>query len=613
MSIPHITPARLDFAADGTPWSADYADVYHSAHGALDQAQHVFLAGNDLPQAWQGREQFVIVETGFGLGHNFLATWQAWRADPHACQRLHFISVEQHPFTAADLARAHQASGAPAALSAALCAQWPMLVPGFQRLEFDGGRLVLTLLLGEAAQLLPQCRASVDAIYLDGFAPGKNPQMWSAEVFRALAGLSRTGSSLATWSVAGVVRQGLREAGFAVSKAEGFAGKRQMLRGHFAGKAVPAANALPHEALVIGAGLAGSGICARLAQRGWRLQLLESGAQPAQGASGNLAGAFRPQPSADDNYMARLTRAGFQYQLRDLARLASEGHKVRWSQCGVLHVARDEAQARKLARIVDSLAAPQEFIAWLDADAAAERAGQPCQAGAWWFAAGGWINPPSLCAAHLASCGEALQQRFNAHVARLSHADGQWHAYDADDQLLGRAAHVVLANAHDARRLFGREELGLYSARGQVSHVPTPALGEVNTVVCGSGYLTPAVDGVHALGATFMVHDQELDVRAAEHAENLDKLGKMLPQAGHGIDTSTLPGRASLRPITSDRMPMLGALPGPPGLWLLSGFGARGLVWGLLCAEQLASQMHGEPLPLERDLIRAIDPLRYLG
>lgn len=599
--------ATLELAADGTPRSPQYGDVYHSTHGALAQARHVFLHGNGLPQRWQGRNRFVIVETGFGLGHNFLATWQAWRDDAQACERLHFISVEKHPFRAADLATAHAAAGVPAALSQELVAAWPMLLPGAHRLEFDAGRVVLTLLLGAAEHWLPRCVAQADAIYLDGFAPGKNPDMWSPPVFQALAALAAPSCTLATWSVSASVRRGLSEAGFTVAKTQGFTGKREMLTGHI-GRAI-APTPPDRRALVIGAGLAGTAIAERLAARAWQVTLLEEAAAPAQGASGNLAGAFRPLPSPDDKLLARMTRAGFLYGLQELQRLSHAAIAPRWAQCGVLHVARDADQARKQQATVASLHAPADFLQWLDQAQASAQAGQPVAQGAWWFPRGGWINPPSLCAARLAVA--AVDSRFNQRVDALRHIDGQWQALNAHGMVLAQAPHLVLANGHDAQRLLGLDWLPLRAARGQVSHLPSTQFAPLATVVCGSGYLTPAIDGAHALGASFVVEDESQELRPAEHAENLAKLDKMLPGAAQGLDATQLGGRVSQRPISPDRLPMVGALPDAAGLWLLSGFGARGLVWGALCAELLASQISDEPWPMERELGLALAPDRY--
>lgn len=229
-----LEAAHLTLAADGTPYSPIYDDVYHSAAGAHAQAKHVFLAGNGLPGRWAGREKFVIVETGFGLGLNFLATWLTWRDDPQRCRTLHFISLEKHPLAAADLARVHVAWPELATLADELGRSWPALEEGVHELEFDGGRVRLTLHFGDAVTLLPKLTAAADAFYLDGFSPAKNPELWSPGLCGSLARLAVSGATLATWSVAGSVRRALAAAGFAVARRPGFAGKRQMLVGRFA-------------------------------------------------------------------------------------------------------------------------------------------------------------------------------------------------------------------------------------------------------------------------------------------------------------------------------------------------------------------------------------------
>ena len=224
-----LEPARLTRAADGTPVSEIYGDIYHSAAGGHAQARHVFLAGNGLPARWQGRERFVILETGFGLGLNFLATWLAWRDDPQHCRELHFVSLEKHPFQTADLALAQAAWPEFALLAELLRQRWPALQPGVQHIEFEGGRLVLTLVFGDAVDTLPSLDTAVDAFYLDGFSPATNPELWSPALCRSLARVAVRGATLATWSVAGSVRQALTAARFDVKKRPGFAGKRQML------------------------------------------------------------------------------------------------------------------------------------------------------------------------------------------------------------------------------------------------------------------------------------------------------------------------------------------------------------------------------------------------
>ena len=223
--------ADIAYSAQGIPYSAAFDDIYHTSDGGLGQILHVFMAGNGLPQRWQARSSFTILETGFGLGLSFLTTWQAWRDDPQRSEALHFISVEKYPFSASDLGSLHADWPQFSELSQALIANWPPLSEGRHDVLLDDGRVRLTLLLGDALQQLPQVDFAVDAVYLDGFAPSKNPDMWSPPLFLQLARLAASDCTLATWAVAGAVRRGLQDAGFSVLRTPGFGGKRQMLQG----------------------------------------------------------------------------------------------------------------------------------------------------------------------------------------------------------------------------------------------------------------------------------------------------------------------------------------------------------------------------------------------
>ena len=626
-----IIPAPLEFAADGTPCSSAFDDVYHSTDGGLGQAQHVFLAGNDLPRRWQGRDSFVILETGFGLGLNLLATWAAWRADPQRCARLHFVSCELHPFRREDLAALHAALAAQAPeiapLAAELQARWPTLTPGLHRIHLDGGQVVLSLFLGDAADGLANLRACADAFYLDGFSPAKNPQLWSARVFHLLARLAAPGATLATWSVAGEVREGLRRAGFDCDKAPGFGGKRQMLRGVYRGPGKLAAAAPRRHALVLGAGAAGSSVAERLAARGWTVDVVDAADRPGAGASGNHAGVLRPLPSLDDNRLGRLTRAGTLYALQHLAHLDELGQPVRFDACGVLHIARDDLQEDKQRAVVERHQPPAEHLRYVDREEASRIAGWPLANGGWWFPSSGWVQPPSLCRANLAAQAERIRGHFGRTVARLEREGDDWLALDAEGGLIARAPQLIVANGVGIRELPQAGALPVISARGQVSLLQAEDGSPPRVVVCRQGYVSPAVDGLRCAGASFGVGDDDPALRRADHVQNLYKLEGILPGYTKGLDIAALGGRVGFRPASPDRLPMVGALPAPTrletpcpldeiprheGLWAISGFGSRGLVFAALMGETLACMLNGEPLPIENDLCEAIDPARFL-
>ncbi|MDP2794927.1 MAG: bifunctional tRNA (5-methylaminomethyl-2-thiouridine)(34)-methyltransferase MnmD/FAD-dependent 5-carboxymethylaminomethyl-2-thiouridine(34) oxidoreductase MnmC [Sulfurisoma sp.] len=619
-----LVAAELAFDGNGTPVAPAYGDVYHAAAGGLQQARHVFIKGNDLPARWAGRDTFVILETGFGLGLNFLAAWQAWRDDPARCVRLHFVSVEKHPFRADDLARLHEAWPELAPLAAQLRAQWPLPLPGLHRLHFANDRVTLTLAFGDALDLLPQLVVQADAFFLDGFSPAKNPELWSDAVIGELRRLAAPGATLATWSVAGDVRRRVASADFLLEKRPGFAAKHEMLVGRLPGAVSPVPLGFPsvtptsdRRIAVIGAGIAGTSIAERLVARGCEVTLIDAAAGPAGGASGNPVGIIRPLPSLDDNRLSRLLRAGYLHAARHLSALEAEGLPLRWGRSGVLHLARDAKHEENQRRAVAEQAPPEEFARFVERFDAARLAGWPVEAGGWWFPGGAWIAPPSFCAANLARHADRIVTRFGTAVARLERHGDLWLIRAADGRVIAEAPQVVLAAGAQVGRLVPERLLPVWPGRGTVSLLPEAATPALDIVACRLGYVTPAVDGIRCAGAT-MARDDDTAPRIDDHVENLHRLDMILPGFGKGLDPARLQGRTSFRPMSPDRLPLAGPLLAaadapPDGLYVLSGFGARGLVWATLTAELLASRIAGEPLPLEADLVAAVEPARFLA
>ncbi|MFP5405144.1 MAG: tRNA (5-methylaminomethyl-2-thiouridine)(34)-methyltransferase MnmD, partial [Gammaproteobacteria bacterium] len=305
----------MAFDPAGIPFDRLYGDRFHSGAGAWEQAEAVFLAGCRVRERWSGRERFTVLELGFGLGVNFLATLRAWRADPARSRSLHFVSVEAHPLSREDLARALRAVGAEGSDAAALPDRWPLALPGLHRLDFEGGAVTLTLAFGDADRMVPQLALGADAIYLDGFAPARNPAMWQPGLIRALARRARPGARLATWSAAGEVRRLLAATGFEVTRVAGFGGKRHRIEAVWAPRwrTWPAPEEPPalseRRVLVIGAGLAGAAVAAGFTRRGFEVEVLDRGSAPGGQGSAQPLCAEHPHLSPDDNPLARLSRA----------------------------------------------------------------------------------------------------------------------------------------------------------------------------------------------------------------------------------------------------------------------------------------------------------------
>jgi tRNA 5-methylaminomethyl-2-thiouridine biosynthesis bifunctional protein len=615
-----VVPAAANFSADGTLFSAEFDDIYASSQGALAQAEHVFLRGNGLPQRWNSSEKFAVVETGFGAGFNFLATWRAFREASSTSNRLHFVSVEKHPFRLPELIRVHRRHSELLDLAVQLHERYPPLLPGFHRLHFDGGRVTLTLLFGEAAAMLGQLQARADAFFLDGFAPAKNPQMWTREVFAQLARLASPGATFATYTVAGVVCQGLTEAGFAVEKHAGFAHKRQMLRGEFCGAVATAEPTPEARAVIVGAGLAGTSCAQRLAQRGWAVQLIERHQVPAQEASGNPAGLVRPVFSLDWNTHSRFTSGAFLYATRHQAALDKAGKGPIHGDGGVLQLARDANHFDKQQRIIEQFSLQADLVKVVHAQEAAELAGVPVAGPACWFPGAVWANPASMCQSNLYDASGSITYSYGCEVVGLRRVDDQWEVLDNADEVLARAPVVVLANAYLATRMSQAAWLPLRPVRGQVSMLRQRPDRNLRIAVCREGYVTPAIDGAHCIGASFNEDMADPETRTEDHEANLRRLETMLPGFAEGTAPEMLGGRVAFRAMSFDRLPVLGALPDPSsqdtagdnGLFACLALGSRGMTWAALAAEIVASRITGEPMPVEASLLKALGPERFL-
>ncbi|NTX28079.1 bifunctional tRNA (5-methylaminomethyl-2-thiouridine)(34)-methyltransferase MnmD/FAD-dependent 5-carboxymethylaminomethyl-2-thiouridine(34) oxidoreductase MnmC [Burkholderia pyrrocinia] len=631
-----LVPATLALRDDGTLVSPEYGDLHRGASGAL--ALHVFVSGNRLPARWQGRRTFTIVATGFGTGSPFLATWAAWRDDPARCERLHFVAVEPHPFSRDDLRRIASHIVANTTISAdmdALVDAWPMLVPGLHRLEFDEGRVVLTLAFGAAIDMLTKLVARADAFYLDGFTSSNDADLHSTDVVRALAKIAGEGATFATQANSAAVKHALGESGFTYREVDdrlvGEYAPRWRARRHEPPRALPVA---ARRAIVIGAGLAGCAVVERLAARGWDVTLIERHERIASEASGNPAGVFHPLMTRDDNVASRLTRSGFLHAIARWRALERAGHAFARSTHGMIHLAESADDFARMRDAFDAFGAPSDYVSLLDTNAARAHLNLPVAHGGLLFPHGGAVWPAGLCAAQCAAAGERVRLLASTGVARLERRGDAWHALDAAGGSLAEAPVVVLANAGDAVRLAGLQHVVLQPVRGQLTLLPPGSTAALPCPAIGDGYAVPLDDGTLLIGATFEPDDVDPAMRTAGHVENLDRVRHLLPGLiGDVPDLDTLRGRVAFRWVVGDRLPLIGPLadeaqavanaralsgakardlPRTPGLYGAFGFGSRGLVWAALGAELIASQLEGEPWPLERELAEAVDPARFL-
>jgi len=647
-----IQPANLEFNAEGTPVSRDFDDVYFSNDNGLEETRYVFLDGNQLSARFpeHPRSLFVVAESGFGTGLNFLTLWQAFdqfhAAHPEATlQRLHFISFEKFPLTAHDLRLAHQRWPELAAWAEQLQAQWPPHTGGCHRLILDCGRVTLDLWLGDINDLTDtlddSMNQTVDAWFLDGFAPAKNPDMWSQHLFSAMARLARPGATLATFTSAGFVRRGLQEAGFTMQKTKGFGRKRDMLVGRMEQTLDVPAQApwfarrasASREVAIVGGGIASALLSLALLHRGWQVTLYCADDAPASGASGNRQGALYPLLSAHDPALFRFFPAAFTFarRLYDALPVAFDHD---W--CGVTQLGWDEKSQQKITQML-SLGLPDEIARAVSAQEVADTAGVKTGCGGIQYPLGGWLCPAELTAAVIALAQSRGLTAHYAHTVESLSRTERWNLRFADGKEASHAS-VVLANGHNISQFIQTETLPVYPVGGQVSHIPSaPELSKLRQVLCYDGYLTPQnpSNGHHCIGASYRRGEADMRYSDADQAQNRQRLIDCFPDAAWAkeVDVSEGNARCGVRCATRDHLPMAGNVPdyeatleayqdladnrdnavsAPvyPELYMLGGLGSRGLCSAPLLAEVLAAQMSDEPIPLDRVTLAGLNPNR---
>ncbi|WP_122461684.1 bifunctional tRNA (5-methylaminomethyl-2-thiouridine)(34)-methyltransferase MnmD/FAD-dependent 5-carboxymethylaminomethyl-2-thiouridine(34) oxidoreductase MnmC [Pseudomonas viridiflava] len=643
--------AQIDWDEQGNPHSRTFSDVYFSTESGLEETRHVFLVQNDLRRRFtelpeDGR--LIIGETGFGTGLNFLCAWQLFEECARPGTRLQFVSVEKYPLSRDDLQRALALWPELAAFADPLLDQYVAVHEGFQRMVFDQGRVTLTLLIGDALDMLPQLDGQIDAWFLDGFAPAKNPEMWTPELFAELARLSTTATTIGTFTSTGWVRRALNAAGFKMKRVPGIGHKWEVLRGTFIAwpeEAIPVPAAKPwfarppalhneRKALVIGAGLAGCATAESLANRGWQVSLLERHAAPAQEASGNPQGVLYLKLSAHGTALSQLILSGFGHTRRLLERLQ---RGVDWDGCGVLQLTFDDKEAKRQAQLAEAF--PESLLHLLDQSAAEARSGIRLASGGLFYPEGGWVHPPALCDRQATHPNIRLIAHHEA--LELRQVGGQWQAWD-NERLIDSAPVVVLAGAADIKQFPQSADLPLKRIRGQITRLPeTAASTTLSTVVCAEGYVAPVRLGEHTLGASFDFNSVDLTPNLADHLGNLQMLEKISHDLVERLEAADLPpeqlqGRAAFRCTSPDYLPIVGPLadreafmeafaalgkdarqvpdvacPWLDGFYVNSGHGSRGLITAPLCAELLAAWLDNEPLPLPRSVAEACHPNRF--
>ncbi|MCE0494542.1 bifunctional tRNA (5-methylaminomethyl-2-thiouridine)(34)-methyltransferase MnmD/FAD-dependent 5-carboxymethylaminomethyl-2-thiouridine(34) oxidoreductase MnmC [Vibrio salinus] len=652
-----ITNANIDWNASGTPVSDQFDDVYFSNVNGLAETQYVFLHQNHLPERWNefSSKRFVIGETGFGTGLNFLAAWQLFddfrlQNPESVIKELHFISFEKFPIQLPDLIRAHDAWPQLKKYASELQKYYPIAVPGCHRVVLAGGLITLDLWFGDIKDCMPQIPVSkngiIDAWFLDGFAPSKNPEMWNQNLFNNMANLSKNNATCATFTAAGFVRRGLIEAGYDMKKVKGFGTKREMIAGTLSHKARQT-NVLPwyrsyptselKDVAIIGGGIASACLAKSLVQRGIHVTLYCKDSKVAQGASGNRQGAIYPLLTKNNDEISRIFSSAFLFA-RQSVRQAATTLDFDHDWCGVTQIMWDDKSTKKLNNIVDGDYHP-ELITKLDKRQTESVFGLNTDTESLSYPLGGWLCPAQFTGQMLKALESTgnLTIRYQHEVTDVTRRDNQWYLHVNEQSF--RHQSVVFANGNEFNKLSQAKKLPLAQVKGQVSHIPTtPVLSKIRTVLCYDGYMTPCnpENQHHCIGASYDKHHLDTVFDPAAQQENKQKLVHCLPaqQWTQEVNVEGNQSRQGIRCVSRDHLPFVGNLSAPeiikeqyadlvnqtpenakdiscyPDLYAFLGLGSRGLCSAPLLAEYLASLMADDPLPFAVDLTEKLHPSR---
>ena len=582
---------HLIWTDDGSPRSGRFGDVYFSQQDGLAETRAVFLAGCGLPEAWQGRSRFCLAELGFGTGLNIAALLDLWRREGPAGGRLSLFSVEGFPLSREEAGRALAAWPELAEATQALLEVWPEATPGFHRLDLPGFNATLDLAVGDVGWALSQWTGKADAWFLDGFAPSTNPDMWSDAVMDGIAARSAPGARVATFTVAGSVRRGLAERGFAVEKRPGHGRKRERLEARLPGN--PVAPSRTPSVAVVGAGIAGAALVRAFAALGVRVTVVEA-EQPGAGGSGFPAALVTPRFDAGD-----LEIAGLHAQA--LARAAALYAAIPDAviETGVLQLELTPRDAGRFAKVAAQPIWSEGAMEVRDPGACSALVGEPLDCGGLWMRDAMAIRPRAVLDAWL---DQAL--RVTAAVARIEPAGAGWRLLDEAGGLIVEADAVVFAAGWGTAGLV--PDLALAPVRGQANWVERVEAGPV----AWGGYAAPTGSGL-LFGATHDRGETAGGPTEEAGARNLATVAARLPQLAARIAAAgPSQARTAIRATTPDRLPLAGAVPGLEGLFVLGGLGSRGFCIAPLLAEHVAALATGAPSPLPADLATRVDPLR---
>ncbi|WP_189637774.1 bifunctional tRNA (5-methylaminomethyl-2-thiouridine)(34)-methyltransferase MnmD/FAD-dependent 5-carboxymethylaminomethyl-2-thiouridine(34) oxidoreductase MnmC [Thalassotalea sp. HSM 43] len=660
-----IKTAKVKFDEFGAPYSDQFDDIYFdNKHGCL-QSEQVFIENNGLPDRWHqfDGKSFVIAETGFGTGLNFLITaakFTEFKANTKSDLQLNFITVEKFPLSKDDLCQALKLWPQFSDISNLLLRDY-QLEQSQLNIRFAND-ITLTIYFADALQsyrtLADDNGAMIDAFFLDGFAPRKNSDMWSETLFAEFARLAKPDATLGTFTVAGFVRRGLEDAGFKVSKrqhrnrltndVEQNPVKAESLMANYVGKdkakpingfKVRSKTEASQHATIIGGGLASACVAHALVSKGIRVTLYCKDEHLAQGASSNAIGAIYPLLHVQRDNISDFYQQAFDFAMPFYQQLLDKGYQFSHGFDGLLEVAYKEPLIKRQQKFAEQQSWPEDLIRSVSPTQASELSNISLEYGGLFMERAGWVCPPELVNAISKAAIDTglLTIKYNRHLKHVKQADsGRWHITTNKESKT--VQNLIFCIGADSLNIDILNDLPLTAVRGQVSQMRSnEVIKPLKTVLCHKGYVTPEHNGSHCIGATFDKHSVEQTPNRHDDIFNLTTLNSCLGEFHRWQQADVVASKARLRCCTPDHLPMAGRMPimerhidaydhlrydknwffdtpAPlkSGLYVLTGLGARGLCSAPLLADIIAAEISNSDYPVDNDMLFNLSPNRFI-
>lgn len=609
-------------------YSHTFKDWYSSKHGAKEEARYVFIEGNSLAERFRQAGRVSILELGFGLGINFLSVLDLFRSlqkggllgsldcsqdrektvsDKNGIEKLTYFAIEKFPVPNDFYQKAALAAGFES--DAHLLSSLHILpVSGWQHFTLEGGQVSLHILIGDVGMIVSDLLlngSKFHAYFADGFSPAKNPQMWSVQIFEMLREMALPGATLATYTVAGLVRRNLQKSGWEVQRVKGFSVKREMLKAYLGVNSginkttkkhfkKPSSQRSSQEPVIIGGGLSAAFLSESFSRRGIVPQVFESG-MVACGASGNRFAALRPLFSAQVTLVSWLSHVGYN-------RLLSMHNFQKYFSCCSSIAKLKEKDFLRAQKYLVSYGLPKSF-AYIEDLGGAYFLVYP---GAGIVKINALVRDWLFSYAHVSDgCKIISIQKKNKNGVIY------YEGFDEKGGLRFKSENIILANGYLFNDLLPHDKkIRTKNVRGEVLYYckkNDAAKSPQESGLRSDEYTWMHWGGHGQVAGTYRFHSRDLEPSETE-ALLLDRFAKKIQKAA-ALDWERCGGRVSIRSSSVDRIPYAGKV--DDGFFVFSCLGSRGLSYGAALSELLAAKILGGNLPFAPNLVQKLSPYRY--